>query len=115
MSVQDQNSSIVKLPSQTEVILQLIGEELKSRKFFNSLTHLGLDNSYYQPNLDSLIMAYVGLHDDDNLTFDFYYSVIERRSELISKDKESVIEQALAVYVELVAEVRRRGALKGDD
>jgi hypothetical protein len=102
----------MKLPSQTEVTIQLIGEELKSRKFFNSLTRLGLDNSYYQPNLDNLIMAYVGLHDNDNRTFDFYYSVIERRSELINKNKESVIEQALEVYVELVAEVRRREVLK---
>jgi hypothetical protein len=109
MNLQGQNSSIVKLPSQTEVILQLIGEELKSRKFFNSLTQLGLDNCYYQPNLDNLIMAYVGLHDDDNQTFDFYYSVIESHSELISKNKESVIEQALEVYVELAAEVKRRG------
>jgi hypothetical protein len=111
MSLQDQNSPM-KLPSQTEVILQLIREELKSRKFFNSLTQLGLDNCYYQPNLDNLIMAYVGLQDDDNQTFDFYYSVIERRSELINKNKESVIEQALEVYVELVAEVKRRVVLK---
>jgi len=111
MSLQDQNSPM-KLPSQTEVILQLIGEELKSRKFFNSLTHLGLDNSYYQPNLDNLIMAYVGLHDNDNQTFDFYYSVIESHSERINKNKESVMEQALEVYVELVAEVKRRGVLK---
>jgi len=101
---------MMKLPTNTELTLQLIGEELKSHKFFNSLNKLGLYNSYYQPNLDSLIMSYVGLHDDANQTFDFYYAVIDTHSERIDETKESVREQALEVYITLSAEVRRRGS-----
>lgn len=75
---------------------------------FNSLNKLGLYNSYYQPNLDNLIMAYVGLLDDANQTFDFYYTVVENHSKLINETNESVIEQALEVYIALSAEVKRR-------
>ena len=53
-------------------------------------------------------MAYVGLHDNANQTFDFYYTVIETHSERIDETKESVIEQALEVYIALSAEVKRR-------
>ena len=69
-------STLGKL-SQTQLTLYLITEELKTRKFFNGLLDLGLDNCPYQPNLDKLIMAYIGLPDDVDDAFDFYYDVID--------------------------------------
>ncbi|HEY8938127.1 MAG TPA: hypothetical protein VIM65_23050 [Cyclobacteriaceae bacterium] len=99
---------MMKLPSNTELTLQLIQEELKCRKFFNSLSKLGLRDSHYQPNLDNLIMAYVGLYDNTDQTFEFYYDIIETHSERIDETSESVIEQALKVYIALLAEVKRR-------
>ena len=100
-------STFTKL-SQTQLTLHLITEELKSRKFFNGLLDLGLDNCPYQPNLDKLIMAHVGLPDDTDDAFDFYYDVIEKHSKLITANKETATQQALEVYVTLLAEVKRR-------
>jgi hypothetical protein len=94
--------------TKTQLTLYLITEELKTRKFFNGLLDLGLDNCPYQPNLDKLIMAYVGLPDDVDNAFDFYYDVIEKHSKLITANKESAAQQALEVYVTLLAEVKRR-------
>ena len=111
MTLNKTGSSLFKLTDETEISLYLIGEELKSRKFFNGLLELGLDNCYYQPNLDKLIMAFVGMHDDADETFDFYYHVIEKHSKLITARKESVTHQALEAYIELAAEVRRRTVL----
>lgn len=95
------NYPVMKLPSHTELTLQLIREELKCRKFFNTLRKLGFHDCPYQPNLDNLIMAYVGLPDNDDQAFNFYYTVMDTHSELINETKESVIEQALEVYGEL--------------
>lgn len=100
---------LIKMPSHMEVTLFLIGEELKSRKFFNSLQELGLDDSYYQPHLDELIMANVRLDDDSNDTFDFYYNIMEKYSKKIEPDKDSITEQALNAYTELVNDQKRRG------
>lgn len=102
----------LKLPSKVENTLYLIKEELKSRKFFNSLRESGLDDCHYQPHLDELIMASVGLDDDSNETFDFYYNTIEEYSEKIVPGESSAVEQAFNVYLELVIEVRRKRSQK---
>jgi len=57
-------------------------------------------------------MAYVGLPDDTDNAFDFYYDVIEKHSKLITAHKESATQQALEVYVTLLAEVKRREMLE---
>ena len=83
-------------------VLFLIGEELKSRKFFNTLQDLGLDDSWYQPHLDEAILTCLGLNDNTNETFDFYYAVMNEHAALIDKSPASVEEQARVVYVKLV-------------
>lgn len=92
----------------SECTLMLIQEELKSRKFFNSLQELGLDNSHFQPHLDKLILQSLGMDDDTDETFDCYYKIIERRSRKINATAASVTKQALKVYCELVAERSKR-------
>lgn len=102
----------LKLPSNVEITLFLIKEELKSRKFFNSLRESGLDNCHYQPHLDELIMASFGLDDDSNESFDFYYNTIEEFSDRIEPGESSAVEQAFNVYLELLIEARRKKSLK---
>ncbi|HTJ53215.1 MAG TPA: hypothetical protein VL443_27360 [Cyclobacteriaceae bacterium] len=97
-----------QLLTKKEITLQLIKEELKSRKFFNALLDLGLDNCPYQSNLDDLIMNFVGLNDDADETFDFYYDVMDRHGKLITANKESIGRQALEAYDELMVEIKRR-------
>lgn len=91
-----------------ELVLALIKEELKSRKFFNTLQSLGLNNSYYQPHLDELIIVYVGLDIECDKTFDFYYHLMERCSAMINENEGSVREQALVAYEGLVAQFPER-------
>lgn len=85
------------------LIIALICEELKSRKFFNALQDLGLDDSCYQPHLDDTILACLGLQDDSNETFDFYYDVMNAHAAKIDKNKASVLKQAKAAYAKLKA------------
>ncbi|HTJ50522.1 MAG TPA: hypothetical protein VL443_13770 [Cyclobacteriaceae bacterium] len=100
--------NLVRLPRQVEYTLFLIKEELKSRKFFNSLSTLGLDNSYYQPNLDELIMQHVELTDQSNETFDFYYAIMEKYSKHLEPNEDSITQQAFQVYLEFMMEKKRR-------
>lgn len=83
-------------------VLFLIGEELKSRKFFSTLQDLGLDDSWCQPHLDEAILACLDLNDNTNEIFDYYYAIMNEHAALIDKSPASIEEQARVVYVKLV-------------
>jgi hypothetical protein len=93
-------SSILNDPGKN-LTLFLIGEELKSRRFFHTLLQLGLDDSYYQPHLDEAILAFTGLTDESDATLDFYYAVMEEHARKIGTDKQSVGREALGAYTRL--------------
>jgi hypothetical protein len=99
---------LVKLPQKVDYCLFLIKEELKSRRFFEGLHSVGLDDVYLQPHLDRLILKSVGLDDGTDATSEFYFKIMERRSRKIDADNDSIVTQALKVYIELVAERKRR-------
>lgn len=91
----------VKLPSETQICLYLIKEELKSRKLFHILHKVGLDDRYFQPHLDSLIVHSLGIDNNTDETFAIYDAIIEKRSRKIEADNDSIIKQSLKVYHEL--------------
>jgi hypothetical protein len=99
---------LVKLPYKVDYCLFLIKEELKSRRFFEGLHSVGLDDVYLQPHLDKLILKSVGLDDGKDETFEFYDKIMERRSKKIDAENDSIVSQALKVYMELAAEKSRR-------
>ena len=99
---------LVRLPQKVDYCLFLIKEELKSRRFFEGLHSVGLDDVYLQPHLDRLILKSVGLDDGTDETGEFYYKIMERRSKKIDADNDSIVTQALKVYIELVTERKRR-------
>lgn len=94
--------------TESQFAVNLIKEELKCRKFFHALHLAGIDDCYFQPNLDTLILKAVGLDDGTDETFSFYTDVIDKRSRKIEADHESITRQAIKVYDELMKEVRRR-------
>lgn len=98
---------LVKLPSEMQVSLYLIREELKSRKLFHALHEVGLDDCYFQPHLDSLILRSVGMDDGTDETFNIYFDIIEKRSKKIEADNDSTMKQALKAYHELMNEKQR--------
>lgn len=98
----------VRTPDTVDVILFLIQEELKIRKIFNTLRDIGLDDCSYQPHLDELILAYMGLTAETNETLDFYYNLMETHSEKISPDKDMIAKEAVEVFDELMGELRKK-------
>jgi hypothetical protein len=95
---------IVRIPDNIQMSIYLIKEELKSRKLFQALHEIGLDDCYFQPHLDVLIMESMGLCDDTDETFSIYDEIMDRRSKKIEADYDSIMKQALKVYHELLNE-----------
>lgn len=98
---------LIKLPADAQVALYLIREELKSRKLFHALHEVGLDDCYFQPHLDSLILHSINMDDGTDETFNRYDAIIERRSKKIEAGHNSIMKQALKVYNELMAEKKK--------
>lgn len=92
-----------------ELCIYLIGEELKSWKFFNTLRELGLDDSFYQTDLSELILNCIELDYQSQDVLDFYQDVMEKHSHEMKADLEDVKRRALLVYEELVGERKSAG------
>lgn len=103
---------LIKLPTEDQLTLYLIKEELKSRKLFHALHEVGLDDCYFQPHLDSLILRSVGLDDHTDETFARYDAILDKRSKKIEADYDSIMKQALKVYHELLNEKKKLASKK---
>lgn len=101
MKLRNMHYPLVKLPSDTQIALFLIKEELKTRKLFQALHEAGLDDCYYQPHLDTLILQSVGVYDGTDETFEVYTEIMDRRSKKIDMDHELIVKQAMKAYIEL--------------
>ncbi len=95
---------IVKMPDHVQLSIYLIKEELKSRRLFHALHEVGLDDCYFQPHLDVLILESIGLSDRTDETLSMYEAIMDRRSKKIEADNDSVMKQALKAYHELLNE-----------
>jgi len=95
------------IPFAKKVILHLIREELKSRKFFESLRDLGLDDAFYQVDLLELIMTPLGLKYDDQADYDFCCDLLRSHSLRVVQDSGEVWEEATRVYAILLEHTAR--------
>ena len=102
------NPRLVKLPADIDLVLFLIQEELKSTKFFNGLAHVGLTDCYYQSHFSTVILASVGFDERPDDLHEFYLDLIDKRSNKIKTNNDSVMKQAFKVYIDLMIEKKRR-------
>jgi len=86
-------------PLTEKAIIHLIGQELKSRRFFEGLRELGLDDAFYQPDLLELIMTAMGLppesHDEH---YNFYHDILRKHSDRVAQDADELLNEATRVY-----------------
>lgn len=108
MKLKNLNVRLVKLPPKIELILYLIKEELKTVKLFNGLARVGLDDCYYQSHFGTLVLAYMGFDERDDDLHNFYMDLIDKYSDKIEADNDSIMKYAFKVYVEIAIEKKRR-------
>ena len=85
-----------------ESTLHLIREELKIRKFFNTLREIGLADCYFESDLGFLILKSLGLNDGKDETYYYYSDLMDKHSKKISEDQDSIRRQAVKAYNQLV-------------
>ena len=98
----------IKLPKNVELALFLIQAELKTRKFFNGLQNVGLYDCDYQCNFNALIADCIGFDDHRDEDFSRFDEILEKYSEKIEPDNESLMKQVMNAYVELVLEKKKQ-------
>lgn len=91
------------VPQNVQLILTLIGEELKSCKFFSTLRTVGLDDAFYQTNLCSLILGKAGFEEETNELLDHYFHLLARHSQELEATDASVRACAFQFYLDLIA------------
>jgi hypothetical protein len=94
------------LPEDLELILFLIREQLKSRKFFDELAALGLTDSSYQSHFESLILRKLEMDDRTDELYKFFTELIGKHSQELDGENETLMNAAMSVYGELI---ERRG------
>jgi hypothetical protein len=108
MKQNSDSSPLTKLLSDEELLLWLIHEDLKCRKFFDGLRAIGMEDSFYQPELGMLILKCAGFEKEIDETYDFYHDLLGRHSETMVADVQSVKRAAFEVYTGLLVEKKKR-------
>jgi hypothetical protein len=89
-----------------EQTLFLIREQLKSRRFFNALRSLGLGDSNGEVHLEALILYAMNLDNGSDEVMNFIEGMMDRYSQELSHDVESIDKAAVEVYCELLKRAR---------
>ena len=93
---------LTKLPEKTDIVLFLIREELKARKLFYILQEAGMTDCDFEPHLDSLILQFIGIDDDNDAVFEKYCVIMEKRSKKIESDSNTIMKHVFKAYHEIL-------------
>lgn len=108
MQLKYANARLVKLPADVDLILYLIQEELKATRLVNGLSDVGLGETFYQVQFATVVLAAAGFKERPDDLHEFYVDLINRRSEKLKPNHNSVARQAFKVYIDLMIEKKRR-------
>jgi hypothetical protein len=102
------NLPLIKLPSQVELTIFLIKEELKNRKFTKGLDKVGFDTSDCSSDFSSLILALIGFKERPDELYEWYFKLMDEFAEKIDlSDWKELNEQAFNFYIELLMEKKK--------
>ena len=97
------NSPLVKLPPKTDLILFLIREELKNKKFTNDLEKIGFDLTFFSSDFSRIICSLIGINNRTDEFYVWYDNKINNFCEEIDlHDGLNLTEQAFSFYVILM-------------
>jgi hypothetical protein len=95
--------SLTRLASHEQVTIYLIEQQLKCRRFFDDLEHIGLGPYDFEPNLDHLILKNVELDDGTDKTYNQYSKILDKHSKQMQPEFRAIERQAVKMYNELIA------------
>lgn len=108
MNLKNLNVPLAKLPSDIELVLFIIKEDLKNTKLFNGLESAGLTDCFYRADFAALVLGYMGFDEIPDDLQEFYADLISKYSEKIEPDNRVIMEYAFEVYGEILIEKKKR-------
>lgn len=95
--------SKTRLANHEQVTIFLIEQQLKTRRFFDDLEHIGLGHYDFEPNLDHLILRNMDLDDGSDKTYAQYARILDKHSKQLKPDRDEIQKQAGDMYRKLLA------------
>jgi hypothetical protein len=108
MKVKNLNTRLIKLPANIELTLFLIKEELKTSKVFNGLARIGFEDCSYQSHFGTLVLSSMGFEEIDDDLVTFYTDMVDKYSEKIEADNNSIMKYTFKAYIDISIEKKRR-------
>jgi len=108
MKVKNLKVQLLKLPSEVELTIYLIKEDLKSNKFFNTLATVGFEDNPYRSDFGMMVLASIGFEKRSDELYELYYNLLNKYSEKVENDNRKVIKAAFNLYVDLIIEKRKQ-------
>lgn len=97
---------LFRLSEHLEEALFLIREQLKSRRFFNALRSLGLSDTSGEVHLEALIVYTMRLDNGSDEIMTFVTDLLDKHSQDLTNEPESIDKSALEVYCELLRKAK---------
>ena len=108
MNFDNINIPPAKLPTEVELILFLIKEEIKNRKFTEQLGKIGFDTTICTIDFSKIILSLVGYENIDDQLYLDYFKLIDSYIEKFDlwEIGKPLHEHAFNVYIDLMVEKR---------
>jgi hypothetical protein len=101
MKLKNLKTRLIKLPTNIELTLYLIKQDLKSTKLSNGLAAIGFTDSFFETYYGSFVIAYLGFQENDEATHKLYFDLLDKYSSKVDSSNESLMKYTMKIYVEL--------------
>lgn len=112
MKLKNLKTRLIKLPTNIELTLYLIKQDLKSTKLANGLAAIGFSDSLFETYYGSFVLSYLGFAENDDATHKLYFELLDKYSNKIDSSNESLMKYTMKIYVELQIAKKAKEKLK---
>jgi hypothetical protein len=105
------NDQMKRNVTKDKYVLEVLVEELKSRKYANALMQIRVEDPFRQTILGTFILEYMGLDPKSAQTLSLYNQLLNKHSRGIIVYNDSVTVAALKIVEEL-KEQKEKGAIQ---
>jgi hypothetical protein len=90
-----------KLNKDKLLVLALIAEELRSIRLFQILETIGIEDSFFKPQLDKVIFCLMRLNLGDDKLMEFYVRITDIEAKRMRLSSSAVHKSSMTVYNQL--------------
>jgi hypothetical protein len=112
MKLKNLKTRLVKLPTNIELTLYLIKQDLKSTKLSNGLAAIGFTDSFFETYYSTFVISYMGFEENDDAIHQLYIKLLDKYSNKLDSSNESLMKYTMKIYVALQIAKKSKTKLK---